>query len=312
MAAFVKPSVITLQTGAYSYKEGISSTSTNYIDNSFPNILNKTGDTITGEIDVATTGSIKLLGSSQIHLTNTSSILGDAGTLITIDGYQVIGAGGKQTFQAGSSSIRNSGSTEEFQSGSIVTYDVGATAIVNGQYIFNAGSLLVTQGQSVIISDGTNPTFLTPRTQTIAQPLFVFSTSTWTASSGYNFEDAVGGGNQYVCPITKIINGATIASFVVGFFTSTSAPTSADATVTLWRTDNSVTPATALSLGTYTVPTGLSGLSGYRQTVTVSTNNIIDVSKYSYFIRIIASSTQPIVWQPPILNLTQILTLGNV
>ena len=51
---FIKPSTVINQTGAYIYKGGVSDESTNYIDNNFPNILDKTGDTITGIITTDT------------------------------------------------------------------------------------------------------------------------------------------------------------------------------------------------------------------------------------------------------------------
>ena len=58
---FVKPSSVTVQTGAYAYKGGVTSASMDYIDNSFPNILDTAGGgTITGPI---TLDSILTLGT---------------------------------------------------------------------------------------------------------------------------------------------------------------------------------------------------------------------------------------------------------
>ena len=80
---FVKPSTITNQTGAYAYKRGVSSPSFNYIDNNFPNMLDKTGDFVTGTVTF-NSGSLLVMESgslldivSGISFANSSYIYGN-------------------------------------------------------------------------------------------------------------------------------------------------------------------------------------------------------------------------------------------
>lgn len=70
---FVKPSTTTGIAGPYSYKNGMSSPTQSYIDNSFPNILDKTGDNITGLIFLITGGGFSG-GFSSINLNNINEL----------------------------------------------------------------------------------------------------------------------------------------------------------------------------------------------------------------------------------------------
>lgn len=76
---FIRPSSSTTLTSPYIYKGSMPSTAQNYIDAAFPNILDKTGDTITGTINLASGAAINMLSGSQISgaiTLNGSSLVG--------------------------------------------------------------------------------------------------------------------------------------------------------------------------------------------------------------------------------------------
>lgn len=64
----LKPSSITNQSGVYGFKGSLPSSAQNYIDNSFPNILNKTGDNITGTIGFSGSGGLNSLVLPNINV----------------------------------------------------------------------------------------------------------------------------------------------------------------------------------------------------------------------------------------------------
>ena len=67
MTAFVRPSTVTGLTSPYGYKGGLPSPAQDYIDINFPNILNKTGDTITGTITLASTAILNFATGSLLE-----------------------------------------------------------------------------------------------------------------------------------------------------------------------------------------------------------------------------------------------------
>ena len=67
MTAFVRPSTVTGLTSPYGYKGGLPSSAQDYIDINFPNILNKTGDTITGTITLASTAILNFATGSLLE-----------------------------------------------------------------------------------------------------------------------------------------------------------------------------------------------------------------------------------------------------
>jgi hypothetical protein len=181
MSAFVKPSSITSQTGAFTYKGEISSPTMNYIDNSFPNLLNKTGDVLTGNLNVTSTGLITVSSGASIAALAGSTI-NNAGTLIGLSGSTVsIHSGGALLTLAGASvnlngTITISGATNLqntmtvasggdiiLSSGSTLQTNSGSTTALNGNATVNAtmfigsgGFLQVESGGSLdILSGGT-------------------------------------------------------------------------------------------------------------------------------------------------------------
>lgn len=165
-----KPSTVTSATGAYAYKSGVSSTATNYIDNTFPNLLDKTGDYagigggVTGEIEflsgsslVFDTGavlqftgsSVLAFGSTSELIFNNSSILemNDTSNLIVGSSASLLCGGTLNITSGGTFHLKStgtmhieSGATQTVDSGGNITFSAGSTATVSGSANINFGS----------------------------------------------------------------------------------------------------------------------------------------------------------------------------
>lgn len=83
---FHKPSTDSTSIGAFTYKGLISSTAMDYIDNSFTNILDKTGDTITGPITIGTGGNISIASGQSITGLSGGALTMNSGSTTTING----------------------------------------------------------------------------------------------------------------------------------------------------------------------------------------------------------------------------------
>lgn len=136
---FVKPSSNTTSTGAFKYKGYIPNPSMNYIDNSFPNILDKTGDTISGVISLANLGGITGLNGSTLTM-NTGSTTSLAGT-ITLGG----------TLSLTGALSHQSGSTDTLLSGSTFTANSGSTMALNGT-ITSTATITTAFGASITLN----------------------------------------------------------------------------------------------------------------------------------------------------------------
>lgn len=136
---FHKPSTDTTSTGAFKYKGSIPSTAMNYLDNSFPNILDKTGDTITGVISLANLGGMTGLSGSTLTM-NTGSTTSLAGA-ITLGG----------TLSLTGALSHQSGSTDTLLSGATFTANTGSTMALNGT-ITSIGSLTFNAGAAITLN----------------------------------------------------------------------------------------------------------------------------------------------------------------
>src|SRR5208282_4380286 len=116
--SFVKPSTVTNETGAYTYKQSFGSPSANYIDNEFPSALDKTGDTITGEVQVASGGGIVINSGAGIGIQSGANLIVDGG------GHIVVESTGAITMQ--------SGSTMTAATSTVTTFSPGAELIFAG------------------------------------------------------------------------------------------------------------------------------------------------------------------------------------
>lgn len=121
MTALVKPSTVTGETGAYSFKNSIPTSSTqNYIDNEFPNLFNINGNnTITGNNTL--TGTLTVPGPGTIAFTSGGEITGDPYSLIVWQGTINLSGVGSQLLIGGNLT---------FETGSTIE---GTTTIPNGQ-----------------------------------------------------------------------------------------------------------------------------------------------------------------------------------
>jgi hypothetical protein len=141
--AFVKPSSITVQSGSYSYKKGISSPTVNYIDNSFPNILDKTGDSISGSIIFLSGSTLTAQSGSSLQISGTFNA--GIGSTFSLNGA-VSGTTTSGTLHFGGSTIIDfdTGTTLNLGNGSITNLVGGSqTNVDSTAYIeFKQGSIL--------------------------------------------------------------------------------------------------------------------------------------------------------------------------
>jgi hypothetical protein len=205
---FSKPSTITSQTGAYRYKGGFSSVSSNYIDNSFPYMLDKRGDVITGELQIVSGGNITIQtggsitgtglsigngnivfsGSSGMQFDNTSTLtMSDTSSIIIGATASLSNAG---TLNMTSSGIFNleSGATFNVQPGGLLQVVTGGAALQVGSgssLNMQPGSNLYLDNCSTMIISGTT-TLSASATLTTSGTAFLTmgSGSTLTMSSG--------------------------------------------------------------------------------------------------------------------------------
>ena len=312
---FTKPSNETNTTGAYTYKQSFGSPAADYIDNEFPNCLDKTGDNntngggITGVISINSGGQINSLAGGGIVIQSGSGMGVFSGGNVDINSGAVITVAGTENVFSGGILNMESGSAFRVLSG-------GAAYILSGGNLFidNGGGLEATSGANVTLyggsttmSDNESP-YLdnTALPRNIVQPLILMSGGPLGSAvanyvTGQYFQDNITYRGPYDLMLTKLPNGCTITGFKIGIATI-AAPTSADASASLYSVNNT-TGALSSALATIVIPTGLSGGTFYLQgpaTCSVS----VDDSTYSYFVRVEASSTQTLKWYAPIIEVT--------
>ena len=197
----VKPSTITNQAGAYNYKGSFTSPSANYIDNQFPNCLDKTnGDTATGSLTLngATTigGSLTINGAIAIHSDDIEFT--DLSNAITI--YQDLAlstSGHQMTIEAQGTSYSSGVGGTLYLSGGLglgVSSTGGDVSISAGTGIVFDGSIILTSSVSIalvspVIQFGSaiiNPIIAQPYVAGSAngQPLSI--SAQWGGASGGN------------------------------------------------------------------------------------------------------------------------------
>ena len=139
---FVKPSTVLNATGAYGYKKSLASSNLNYIDNNFPNVLDKTGDTITGIITLSGSSRLTTTSGSNITLVSGVSLNSNTGSTLTLNGS--VTAGGSSTVSLAGATTLPSGSTLTAQLGSTINFNSGSGFNMNGNMtIASSGSLLL-------------------------------------------------------------------------------------------------------------------------------------------------------------------------
>ena len=294
---FVKPSTITNQDGAYTYKEGIGSPSTNYIDNQFPNCLDKTnGDTITGVITINNNGQISVLPGGGIVFQSGSGGALYAGSNFYVDGNLDIESGGYLNVESGGSFRILSGGAGYVLSG-------GSLFIDNGGTLESTNSANVKlYGTATSMTDNQSPQLASaPVARNIAQPLVLMTSHTPGDLSGQHFSDVINQ-NDWDLMITDLPDGCVITGFLISIQTGGTAPTSSDAGATLYSYNNA-TQSLSGPLASVTVSSGLSNITVYQLTSS-SCSVTVNKSVNSYFVRINASSTQPLIWAAPIIQTT--------
>lgn len=258
---------------------------------------------VNGGFNFFGTASAEFLNSSSLTFTNTATCAFNSTSALSFAGTSTMSFGGSST------ATWAFGTGIEMLGGLTIgsTGIVAATAPPNGW--------LFTNGKGIIISDSTNPVFLTTRSRTIAQPLIVSNANTTTPSYSVYTGFALVDNNTTTnyLPMTKVINGATIDAFsIIANILNVHTPASA-ARVTLVR--NTTANETQTILASVTVPTGVLG----PQTISVSgigggTGTVVDDSQYTYFLQLtpeLGTNAEPIAWVTPSLSFVNITQLGQ-
>lgn len=152
-----KPSTVTSATGAYSYKSGVSSNTFNYIDNQFPNLLDKTGDNlsttppggISGVIDVLNGGAIQWQSGSALNLIGASSMTVNGTSQITFNNSSVLELNDTSLMLTGGSTQMLIGGTMNITSGG--TFNLNSTG---NMHIKNGATMTVDSGGTVAYASG--------------------------------------------------------------------------------------------------------------------------------------------------------------
>lgn len=152
-----KPSTVTNATGAYSYKSGVSSNTFNYIDNQFPNLLDKTGDNlsttppggISGVIDVLSGGAIQLQTGAAFNMLGASSMTIDGTSQLTFNNSSVLELNDTSLMLTGGSTQMLIGGTLNITSGG--TFNLNSTG---NMHIKNGATMTVDSGGTVAFASG--------------------------------------------------------------------------------------------------------------------------------------------------------------
>lgn len=187
-----KPSTVTSATGAYSYKSGVSSNSFNYIDNTFPNLLDKTGDNATNGGGIS--GRIDLLAGSSLLLVNGASITLNGGDLvfnntsgINFNNSSTVVFGDTSSILMGSSTSLITSGTLNIASGGTLGINGGATMHVKSgatEYVDSGGNLEVSSGGALKIDAGANLNVASGGNINIASGGYLTATNATTTFNG--------------------------------------------------------------------------------------------------------------------------------
>ena len=243
--------------------------------------LNLNGEVTVTAANMVFEGAYLVLDSaSQLQVTNNSTIV--VGT--HLDLYPSLDGDGYADFGSGCYLLLRSGSNILGYSGSTITGNSGSTVSLSG-----TTNLLGT------VNTNSWPKWTSSQSRYINQPIQVGQalTGTWTQLVQGVSSNAAG--NQWVCCLDRLHNGATLNQVVVMFqvwLTHTGVPANMP-TVSVLRYNNS-TMASAVALGipdpqSYT-PVPSTGSAWYNSQATKYLvyecvhNNVIDNSQYSYFV----------------------------
>jgi hypothetical protein len=299
---FVKPSTITVSPNGspYGYKGTAQSPAQNYIDRNFPNILDKTGDEITGELIIESGGSIQ---------TNGGSIVINSGDVLSVVNTGAIEASGTSTFIS-----VLTGANLLIDSTSNMILQGNCNVAGSGSMYFFSGSLLHMKASSILdgygylnLRPGSTTNFLStvntiswpiwtaPQSRTITQPIQVGQSLSGSWDAGIQYVSSNSVGSQWVCCLDRMHNGATLNQVVINFQvwqTHSGVPANLPS-ISVLRYDNSVM-ASAAALGIPDpqafFPPPASGSAWYDSQNTQYLvyecvhNNVIDNSQYSYFV----------------------------
>jgi hypothetical protein len=149
---FVKPSTVSTGIGAYDYKGSVGYPSQNYIDNNFPNILDKTGDTVNGNIvfNGVTTLNDTVLGGPLVSLDTTLYVNGGYSIQVQPSGYVNIQTGGSIFLNGAFVAEKNASVT--MATGAGLMFD--QTSVATGSVLKFVGSEITTDSGSTMIVSG--------------------------------------------------------------------------------------------------------------------------------------------------------------
>ena len=230
MTAFVKPSTITNESGAYNYKGQLSSPSLNYIDNNFPNLMDINGNnifsgtnTVTGEINYSGSASSTFGSGTTLTITAGASlaVAGDlgidpTGSLILFSGSIVEG---NINFPVAQSTPTISQVTSTTGNGNTLLLQAQSTTFAGGgggNAILSAGTggSGGNGGNAEVVCGGTNSEVLFKSSNTILGTINTTDFALFPNTSG-------GGQSLQVLPWQGIQNSQNAVYSVTPFYART-------------------------------------------------------------------------------------------
>ena len=112
--------------GTFAYEGLIPSSAMNAINNAFPDILDKTGDTITGIIEIAAAGELSFLSGSYLETLSGSNVA--LAGAVTIESTATVISNANITLEEDANLILDSGSQLEIEAGALINF-VGASNV---------------------------------------------------------------------------------------------------------------------------------------------------------------------------------------
>ena len=323
---FVKPSTITNETGAYTYKSGVSSPTTNYIDNNFPNALDRVGggavsgpiEFLSGSIFQLDTGTIAAV-YTEVDFKNSHAILNfDSGSLLEMDAGSNMELFGNVTLEGSCTVTCISGSNF---TGNLAMFDLSLHFTGTGVVFLNSTTAFTVYGSEMTMEDNLPPHYATGQSRQVVQPFCVNSNSSTVVPFFNNSGGASIGSftvaqtDIYEIPMTKMINGATLSviTFTIGI--GGAGPSTYDSTFTLFSQNvNSAggLPLTTNTLATFTVPTGLPAVSSWSFSVSVTGTPTVDDSNFQYWLEVQGATTGNYYFYPVSLYFTNITKVGQI
>lgn len=297
-----------LFSGVFAYEGYIPSQVMNNLNNFFPNSVDKTGETvgtgggITGEIDWKSGSSAQFLSGSQLSVNAGATFaMGGTGNILSSGSVEW---NSNSTFQLDRNSRATIATTLAFLDGySIAQFDSGASIqMLTGSNISlaNNATLTTNKGQDIIIQDTTFPTFSTPYTRVICQPLLPlpFIPACITSISGLFYTDTNAGGVVFQ-PLTKLLIGQTLTRIDIYYNVSSGHTAATPASVILYKTQPNIGSSSTVNLGSIaSVPTSSSGqnqasITGLSEVISPGATYVLQITSEQ------GSASQAIEWWAP-------------